>query len=451
MISKFATATQRLSPNLRKILGNTSWLFADKMLRMGISLFVGVWVARFLGPEQFGLYNYAIAFVALFNTFARLGLDQIVIRNIVRDPSRKDEMLGTAFGLKLAGGLLAVGFAVIAMLLSRPESSLTQLLVAIVAMGMVFQSFDVIDFWFQSQVESKHVVIAKNTAFVLNNLGKLILIQLQASVVWFTVMYAAEFIMGAIGLVLVYRNRGNLLQAWRFCRKTAISLLKDSWTLIISGFVIMIYMKIDQIMLGQMIGNEAVGIYSVAVKLSELWYFVPMAIVHSVFPSVVEARQTNENLYYQRIQKLLNALVFMSYIVAVFVSIVGPYAISTLFGQEFAEAGPILVVHVWAGVFVSIGLVRSMWTTTENLMHFALVSTSTGAVINIILNSLLIRDYAGMGAAIATVISQAFACYIANSFFAKPRKMFLLQTKALFTPNPMILFDIKRKTRKDSK
>ncbi|MCR4321033.1 MAG: oligosaccharide flippase family protein, partial [Candidatus Brocadiaceae bacterium] len=142
--------------SLQNILVNTGWLFADRILRMGVGLFVGVWVARYLGPEQFGLYSYALAFVSLFGAFATLGLDGIVVRDIVRDPACKYETLGTAFVLKLIGGSLTFLLVIIAISLLRPHDRLTHWLVGITAVGMIFQAFDTIDFWFQSQVKSKY-------------------------------------------------------------------------------------------------------------------------------------------------------------------------------------------------------------------------------------------------------------------------------------------------------
>lgn len=185
MLNRLATATQKLSPDLRRIINNTSWLVADKVLRMGISLFVGVWVARYLGPEQFGLYNYAIAFVSLFSTFSALGLNQIIVRNIVLEPSYKDETLGTAFIIKLIGGIAILPLAVGTVAFLRPEENLPQWLVGIAALGMIFRAFEVVDFWFQSQTQSKYSVLAQNAAFILANLVKVVLLQMKAPlIIW---------------------------------------------------------------------------------------------------------------------------------------------------------------------------------------------------------------------------------------------------------------------------
>lgn len=439
MINKLTTLTQKFSPSLLKIISNTAWLFADNILRMGAGLVVGAWVARYLQPEQFGRYNYAMAFVTLFGAVASLGLDQIVIRDIVRDPSSKDKILGTAFILKLIGGVAALLLAVGVVSRLRPGDSLTLWLVGIISLSMTFRAFDVIDFWFQSQVQSKYTVWAKNVVLIVSSLVKILLIQLKAPLIAFAWIYSAEFVLVALGLIIAYKSKGYVFKAWRYSLNCAKGLLKDSWTIILSGFMIVIYMRTDQIMLGQLVGDSAVGVYSVAVRISELWYFVPMAISNSVYPSIIEARQISEKLYYERLQKLFSLMTFLSYIVAIVGSLIAGQLITLLFGKGYEAAIPILIVHIWAGIFVSLGVIRSLWTTTEGLMQFAFATTAVGGIINIILNFILIKPYGGLGSAIATVISQAFASYIAGAFFSKTRKIFILQTKSFITPNPMLI------------
>ena len=170
---------------LQNVISNSGWLFFDNVLRMGVGLFVGVWIARYLGPNQYGQLSYALAFVLLFSSLANLGLDSIAVRNIVRDSSRKDEILGTVFVLKLIGGATAFGVTMVAILLLRPADHLTQWLVGITAAGMIFQAFDTIDYWFQSQVKSKYTVISKNTAFLLISIVKIILIVVKAPLIAF--------------------------------------------------------------------------------------------------------------------------------------------------------------------------------------------------------------------------------------------------------------------------
>lgn len=431
MFKKLIAVNQKISPSLRKIIGNTAWLFGDKILRMVLGLLVGVWVARYLGPEQFGLYNYAVAFVSLFSTFATLGLDGIVVRDIVREPSCQNETLGTAFVLKLLGGIATLLLTVGTISLVRPEDNLIRWLVAIIAAGTVFQAFDTIDFWFQSQVQSKYTVYAKTTAYLLINGVKIVLIQMRAPLIAFAWTALAEIALGAVGLVIAYLVKGHALRAWQCSLIHAKKLLKDSWPLIFSTIVITIYMRIDQLMLGMMIADKAVGVYSAAVRVSELWYFVPGAIVNSIVPSIIEAKAISESLYYERLQKLLSFLSKISYAIAIPISFFSSQIIMLIYGEKYIDAGPVLAIHIWAGLFVSLGLARIPWMLAEQFMKFELATTAVGAVINIVLNLLLIKRYGGLGAAIATVIAQIVATYGANALYAKTRQLFIYQTKAL--------------------
>ncbi|MBE9037026.1 flippase [aff. Roholtiella sp. LEGE 12411] len=421
----------RSRSGLRAIVANTSWLFADRILRMGVGLVVGVWVARYLGVQQYGLFNYTIAFVALFNPFATLGLDNVVIRNLVRNSSNKEQVLGTTLWLKLIGGFSSAFLAIGSIFVFHYNESLTIWLVAILSTAGIFQAFDTIDFWFQSQVQSKYTVVAKNTAFIIVTLVKVALIKMQAPLIAFAWMTFAEIGLGAMGLAITYKIKGYSLRLWCWSFPVAKALLKDSWPLILSGVTIMIYMKIDQIMLGQMIGNNAVGIYSAASRISEVWYFIPTAMVSSVSPTIFAAKQTSEAVYYQRLKQLLRLMALISVAIALPMSFLSQSIIMLLFGDGYAASGQILAIHIWSSFFVFMGMATSPWFISENLTHLSLVRNFIGAIINVLLNLLLIPKYGGIGAAIATVISQAFATFFSNAFHGKTRKIFQLQIHSI--------------------
>lgn len=420
--------------NLQKILANTGWLFVDKILRMGAGLLVGVWIARYLGTEQFGLYSYATAFVSLFGAFATLGLDGIVVRDIVRNPSCKDETLGTAFVLKLMGGALSFLLIMGSLSLLRPHDRLTHWLVGITAVGMIFQAFDTIDFWFQSQVKSKYTVYAKNAAFLLITLLKIVLILMKAPLIAFAWAGLTEIVVGAIGLVIIYRINGHYIKAWRVGIARAKSLFSDSWSLILSGIVIMIYMRIDQVMLGEMAGNQEVGVYSVAVRLAEVWYFIPMSFVSSMFPSVVEAKAISEDLFYVRLQKLYSLMALMTYIVALPMTFFSGWMIEILFGAAYSKASAMLAVLIWAGLFTNLGVARSSFLTTMNWTRVHFVTVFLGCLINVALNYMLIPLYGGMGAAIASCFAYWFAAHGACFVYKPLFKTGYMITKAMICP-----------------
>jgi PST family polysaccharide transporter len=413
------------------MLTNTGWLFGDRALRMGMGLVVGLWVARYLGPEQFGLLNYAQAFVALFTALATLGLDRIVVRDLVQHPEKKGEILGTTLALRLAGALAAILVQGLTVYFIQPDNLLLHLLVAILGSAMVFQAFDSVDLWFQSQVQSRHTVIAKNAAFLLMGGVRVALILARQPLVAFAVAILGEAALGAFFLLLRYRHQRGDPGAWRVSGAWAKTLLRDGWPLILSGLAVMIYMRIDQIMLGQMGGNAAVGIYSAAVRISEVWYFIPIAITSSVAPSIIASRQLGAALYYSRIQKLMRLMVLLSVGIALPMTFLGPLLVVRLYGTAFAASGPILALHIWTAVFVFLGLAQGPWLVAEGLMKVSLNRTLAGGVVNVLLNLYLIPRFGGMGAAWATLAAQATSTLLVNAVDPRTRRIFWMELRAL--------------------
>jgi O-antigen/teichoic acid export membrane protein len=419
---------------LQNVISNTGWQFADNIVRMVVGLFVGVWVARYLGPEQFGLFNYALAFVSISASFASLGLEDIVIRDIVREPDCKDETLGTAFMLMLTGGAIAFLAAIGFILLLRPADSLSHWLVGIIAIGTFFQAFTVIDFWFHSQVQAKYLVLAKNATFLVCSLLKIVLIVAGASLLAFAWVYLLELIIGSAGRVIAYRCRGYRLFDWQASLTKAGNLLKSSWPLLFSGIVITVYLRIDQVMLGEMAGTEEVGIYSVAVRLAEIWMFIPMAIFLSVFPAIVEARATSEDLMFGRLQQLYNLMAFLAYAIAIPMTLLANWLVFTLYGEAFSRAGAMLALLIWANMFIYLEIARSAFLSSMNWtkLHFATVLL--GGLVNVALNLLLIPGLGGYGAVIASIIAYWFVahgtCFLFKPLFQTGRML----TKAIFYP-----------------
>lgn len=418
-------------PNLVKIVDNISWLFFDKILRMGVGLLVGVWIARYLGPEQFGLLNFALAFTGLFGAVASLGLQGIVVRDIVRNPESARLTLGTAAILQLIGGLVSflLILGVIAHL--RPDDPLARSIVAILGAMMLLKASDIAVYWFESQVQSKYTVWVQNSVFLVFASVKVALILQHAPIIAFVWAMLAETVAVAFILITVMGLRGPALKSLRVSSARAKALLMDSWPLVLSGIAVMIYMRIDQIMLGQMIGDEAVGIYSAAARISEVWYFIPMAIVASVFPAILEAKKRSEAEYYARLQKLYDLMVWVSVSVALPMTFLATPLVMLLFGETYAAAGTVLAIHIWASIFVFLGVASGKWFLTENRQLLSLQRTVLGAIANIALNLWLIPLYGAVGAAIATVISQSIAAWLFDPLQVVSRPMFFMKLRAM--------------------
>jgi len=412
---------------------NTSWLFGEKILRMAVGLFVGVWVARYLGPEQYGLLSYASSFVGLFTAVATLGLDGIVVRELVKDESRRDELIGTAFWLKLMG---AIGVLIILAIAVNFTSNdhYTNMIVFIIASATIFQSFNVIDMYFQSKVLSKYVVYANIITLFMSSMVKIALILSNAPLIDFAWVILFDSFVLACGFIYFYikNNPKFNIQNLTFKKETAVALLKDSWPLILSGIVISIYMKIDQIMIKEMLNAEAVGQYAAAVRLSEAWYFIPMVIASSLFPAIINAKKVSEELYYERLQKLYDLMVWMAIAIALPMTFLSDWVINLLYGSQYSQAGSVLMIHIWAGVFVFLGVAFGRYLTIENLTKKMFYRTLLGAILNVILNFLLIPKYGINGAAIATLLGQFIANYAYDFFDRDLHHQLKMKTKSFF-------------------
>jgi O-antigen/teichoic acid export membrane protein len=414
----------------RRYFFNTSWMFGEQVLRILAGLFVGIYVARYLGPEQFGIYSYATAFVALFGAIAKLGLDGIVVRDLVNHPDKRDTYLGTAFWLKLIGALLTLVILAIAVQFTSNDAT-TNLYIFIISSGLIFQSFEVVDFYFRSKVLSKYVSITKLIQLALSSVLKLYFIFIQADLVWFVLVSLIDQMTLAISLAFAYLRQKICSFFGCFSIVTAKAMLRNSWPLILSGIAIMLYMRIDQIMIKEMLGEREVGLYSAAIRISEAWYFVPVIIATSLFPAIVNARKIDQNLYNMRLQRLYTIMIYFAVGVALPVALMAEHIVAMLYGVQYQEAGRVLSIHVWAGIFVGLGVVNAQWFLAENLQGLATRNTLIGAGVNVILNYILIPLYGVTGAALATVISYGVAGYLSLLLNTKTRGRFLAITRAL--------------------
>tara|TARA_B100002049_G_scaffold125049_1_gene92543 strand:- start:321 stop:1628 length:1308 start_codon:yes stop_codon:yes gene_type:complete len=423
-------------PGFRKYFANTSWLLGERILRMAISLFVGIYVARYLGPERFGLLSYALSFVWLFSSLASFGLDDILVRELVQHPEQRNNLLGTVFWLKVCGTAV-MGIAIAAVLQFMAEDQRTSWMIVIIAFGFLFQATNVIEFYFQAQVQSKFTVRAQVVQLLITSLFKIYLVWNKAELVWFALALMLDQAVVAVLFLLMYHWKIEWFPFFSFQWKHAKKLMIDAWPLIFTGMVVSVYMKIDQVMLKEMLDAKAVGVYASAVKLCEAWYFVPTAVMASLFPAVIEARKKSETVYDERIQKLYDLMVWGSVAIALPTTLLADWVILILYGTDFQEAADVLRIYIWAGVFVSLGVASSKWLVTENLQRYLFYRTALGAVLNISCNLWLIPIYGIRGAVFATLISYFIVAYASLGFFKKTRGNFWAATCSL---NPYTTF-----------
>jgi PST family polysaccharide transporter len=336
-----------------RVWTNMGWLFADRLVRQGVGLVILIWLARYLGPTDFGLFNYAIAYVALIWSFTDLGLSSIVVRNLVNKPSETRQILGSTFFLRLGAVVLAWGISVAGIDWLRPGRPLMATLVMVIATGMTFQISDTLAWWFEALVQSKYIVWARSSAFLLSAALRVVLILSHAPLVAFAYANATELVLAAIGIVIVFYARQTVHFRFHMSWSTAHSLLRDSWPLIFSNLAIVLYMRLDQVMLGNMRGDAEVGIYSVVVLIAEAAYIIPMIVMPSLLPDIVAAKQQSDALFYERLDHLYRLIAFLAYAIAVPLALTSGWLVKFLFGSAYASGGPVLAVLAFAVFLLS--------------------------------------------------------------------------------------------------
>ena len=417
----------------QRVMTNAFWLSSDHVYRLSISVVVNVWMARYLGPHQFGQLSFATAFAALFSGLSTLGLDNLIVRDLARAPHTSQETMGSAWVIKFVGSGTAFILAIAVIWLIRPDDTLSFWLVFLFASVFMFQSADVIDMWFRSSLRSRLSVIPKTIAITAGALGKSGLILAGAPLIAFAWMGLAEAVVGCGALLATFIWLGGDLMAWQVQAKRIRDLVREGAPLALSAMVIILYMRIDQVMLGEMLDDEAVGIYTAATRISEVFYFIPSAFVMSLAPVLVQAREADGSIYLARVEEMFSIVAIGAILIAVPISIFANPLIKFVFGPNFTSAAPVLQVHIWALVFAALGVASGQYLLLEGLNSILLQRTALGAAVNVMLNILWIPQYGIVGAAWASLIAYGIAtCFLFQNVVS--RRCLNLMVRGLFYP-----------------
>lgn len=411
---------------------NTFWLMFEKVFKLSVAFVIGVYVARYLGPKDFGIFNYGKSISIFFTTFATLSIDQFIVKLLIEKKDQKNHILGTYLGLRFVASVGCMLLVLLLNYLNAFEENEVFLIVLILTSASIFSSFDILQSYYQSQVDSKKIAFAAVLQIVIPSILKIYFVVYKFPVTYFALVTIVEAVVYTSGLVFFYNKNNQSVLQWRFNKALARETLKECWPMMISGLVIIIYMRIDQVMIKWLLDVESVGYYSAAVRLSEIWFFIGAVLCNSLFPALVKAKISSEELYNSRLASLLTLNVIIALAIIVPISFFSSTIISILFGPEFMPASSVLAIHAWSLLFIFLGQVGSRWLINENLQKLNLFRTVVGMFVNIILNFILIPRFGIKGAAFATLFSQMTASYLANYLSASSRSLFWAQTRSLF-------------------
>lgn len=392
----------------RRYFANTGWLFAGQIVFLLLSFFIGAWIARYFGPEEYGLISFVVAFAGLFSFLSALGVDGIINRELVSHPEKRDELLGTGLRMRLWGaGLAFVATAIVALLAGG--SDIAKVLIIFYAFGFFLQAPFILITFFYSQVKAKQAIKAQLLAAIISSALKVVLILLGGGVTWLIAVFVLDSLWQAIFLIKLYKEQGFKLITWRFKPELARKLWHDSWPLMLSSAAAVIYLRIDQVMIGWLMGETAVGIYAVGVKLTEVFYFIPGVICGSLFPAIVNARNTNIAIYKSRLKKLYILVGVLGLFIAGVTALFASPFISLVFGSAYLAAIPVLKIYIWSSIGLFLGTVVFHQLTAENRTREIFAINFVAMIINIALNIYLIPRLGLSGAAMATLVAYSVA------------------------------------------
>lgn len=421
---------------LEKYFKNTGWLLSARVGSLAIKFLINTFaLSSYLGTRQFGILNYPAALMAFFLAIAALGLDGFVTRELLNDPDKKNILLGTSFWMRLVAGFVIIPLVYLAYHIANHLKPLETpfYYVLIVSFTAVVQSVNIIDSFFQAKVQAKKIMYINVVGNVISAIIKLCFILLKLPLIWFVYSLVFDAALIAAGYIITYHNSGNSIYKWKFDPSVATLLIKHSWPLAFSAILVSLYMKIDQVMIPIYLKTSELGIYSTVANLSESWYFIPVAIVTSVFPAIMNARNTDILRYKKRLQNMYDLMVVISMSIAIFMTFASKFIYHVAYARhpEFWSGAPVLAVHVWAGIFVFLGSASGQYLIAEGYTKMSMLRTGVGALVNIVLNIFWLPAYGILGAAYATLAAYGIATFFIV-FIPKTREQGLLMLRSLF-------------------
>jgi len=414
-----------------RALSNSIWLSADRLVRGAVNLTVLICIGRFLGPELYGLYSYAVAFVAIFVAFGSVAHEGILVRELVREGPSSGRIMGAGFFLRAIGGLAGMCLAIgVAFLL--PGTHADAGLVAIIAIGLLFQPFEIIDYWFQSRLQSRYAAGVRIGGTLLAGAGKITLALHLATLPALAWMSVAEALLVAIALSLMYWRKGPHPVRWHLERSTVRTLFRESKPMAASILLVLLFMKLDQIMLAWYVGFREMGIYASAVRLVDLWNFIPLAVMPSLYPIAVKLHQQDKTRYLRFLHRLFVIFFLLSLGIVGMNLLLGKSLLRLFFGAEYVGAAPALCVLSISTIFNYSSFIRAQWLFIEHKVIYHLWAAGIGVLTLVGFNMLLIPRFGPIGAAMSTVMGYAVTGYGTSLFFRALRPVARLQTRAFF-------------------
>ena len=403
----------------KKILSNSVWMIIQHMYSMLTSLIIVALIARHLGPSDYGLINYCASVITIFTTLAGLGLENLIVSEIIRNPDREGGYLGTALVMRLASSFISYPLILALIAALNPGNNTLLLVAAFQALGMVFQSYDVLVYWFRLKLKMKYVSVALICAITVASLLRVILLVNKATVEWFALAISVQVFVAGLLITAFFLTKKDV--RLKVNSNDAKALLRISYNCIISSMSIVIYMEADKIILENMTDSAHVGIYSAAVLMATCWQFIPNALIDSSRPVILEKRKISYEEYIDQFKLIMGGVNLMSFVFALLMTCLGWVVIYVIYGIEYLVAFIPLIILSWASFIGVSGYTRTIWITGESLYKYEKYYAVSAAILNIVLDIVFIWKFGIVGAAVATLITYVYEVLIVPLFFKETK------------------------------
>jgi O-antigen/teichoic acid export membrane protein len=415
----------------QKYLKNTSWMFLGRISSLIVSFFVSVYAARNLGVDNFGTLNFVISFVGIAGS-SFFVIDSILLKKLNDTSEDVNAILGASFVIKLANAAISIVVATAASLLFA-HSQLTTMLVFVFSTYTIFQALGAVDLRFQAMADVRQSSVASMIIDVITAIIRIVIISLRLPIVYLLASYVSDSFFSAISYLYLYKRNFGSVFDWKLDKNMIKNIIQKSWPFTVSALATTIYVTVDQIFLKYFLGSGAVGLYVVAVRFSEVWFFISSVICASLLPAILNAQKTNYELFIERSKKLYFLLFYLSIAICVFIFIIAPLIISILYGPAYAESIVLLRIYIWSiiGIFVSTALQQIL--LAQNKFRTILVLNLVGMVLSLILNPIFIHYFGIQGAAYGNIFTYTLPviCLLATTAMKDQRKSVI---SAIFNP-----------------
>ena len=377
---------------------------------MELAFLVNLLTARYLGPSNYGLVNYAALYTAFFTSFATLGLSSLLLKDFMENPKDAGIAVGTAIAMRLLSSTLsAISIVAIVAVVDRGER-LTMTVVALYSMSLIFQAFDTIQYWFQSRLESQYSTIATSVGYIIVSVYKVLLLVLGKDVRWFAISNTVDYAVAAVVFLGLYKWRGG--PQLHISSAKGRALLRQSGSFILCGLMVSVYNCTDRFMLKHLLDEASVGYYATATSLATVWTFVLSAIIDSITPGIMQAHRADRVQFIRHNRQLYALVFYLSVAVSAVITLLARPAVSLLYGEAYLPAVRPMQIITWYTAFSYLGVARGAWVVCEEKQKYLTPLYIGSALVNVALNFLLIPHWGATGAAVASLLTQIATTFV---------------------------------------